>query len=368
MLSQVLDFQGDFVVLANLFGKKGKALLGVDISSTSVKVLELSRSDAGYRVEAYASEALPNNAIMEQNIHNDEEVGEAVKRALIKSRSGAKRAALAVAGSAVITKTIQMNANLSESEMDLQIRAEADQYIPYPLEEVSLDWEVQNTGVDETEAVAQVLLAACRSDTVERRKDAVEYSGLEAVVVDIEAYCTERAFELIRDHLDGDANEAVAIIDIGATMTTLSVLHNGVSIYTREQLFGGRQLIDDIMRRYSLSEQEAAAARDGDGLPGDYEDELLEPFRNAVVQQISRSLQFFFSSSQFNEVDCLVLAGGTATLAGLVDKVQEDMGLPTVVANPFRDMSVSSKVNVKLLSNDAPSLLVACGLAMRGFN
>lgn len=367
MLSQVLDFQGDFVVLANLFGKKGKALLGVDISSTSVKVLELSRSDSGYRVEAYAAETLPAGAIVEQNIHNDEEVGEAIKRALTKSRSGAKRAALAVAGSSVITKIIQMSANLSEAEMDLQIRAEADQYIPYPLEEVSLDWEVQQ-GLAGNDEIAQVLLAACRSDAVERRKDAVEYADLEAVVVDIEAYCTERAFELIRDHLEGDTNEAVAIIDIGATMTTLSVLHNGVSIYTREQLFGGRQLVDDIMRRYSMSEPEAAAARDGDGLPSDYEEELLEPFRSAVVQQISRSLQFFFSSSQFNEVDCLVLAGGTASLTGLVEKVQDDMGLPTLVANPFRDMAVSSRVNVKLLSNDAPSLLVACGLAMRSFN
>ncbi|WP_051219285.1 pilus assembly protein PilM [Oceanobacter kriegii] len=362
---QALDFQGDFVVLASLFGKKGKALLGVDISSTSVKVLELSHSDAGYRVEAYASEPLPNDAIVEQNIHNDEEVGEAIKRALTKSRSSASKAALAVAGSAVITKNIQMNANLNDAEMDIQIRAEADQYIPYPLEEVSLDWEIQGT-LENNEGVVDVLLAACRSETVERRKDAVEYADLEAAIVDIEAYCTERAFELIKPQLEDESQQTVAIIDIGATMTTLSVLHNGASIYTREQLFGGNQLIEDIMRRYGLNHPEAMLAKTGDGLPPEFEQDVLEPFRNAVLQQISRSLQFFFSSSPFNEVNSIVLAGGTAALDGLAEKVSEEMGMPTLVANPFRDMAVSSKVNVNVLSADAPSLLVACGLAMRG--
>jgi len=353
------------VVLASLFGKKGKSLLGVDISSTSVKVLELSHSDAGYRVEAYASEPLPHDAIVEQNIHNDEEVGEAVKRALAKSRSSTKQAALAVAGSSVITKIIQMNANLNDTEMDIQIRAEADQYIPYPLEEVSLDWEIQGKHAN-NDGVVDVLLAACRSETVERRKDAVEYADLKATVIDIEAYCTERAFELISPQLDEASQEVVAIVDIGATMTTLSVLHNGKSIYTREQLFGGNQLIEDIMRRYGLNAQEAALARNGEGLPDDYEAEVLDPFRTAVLQQISRSLQFFFSSSPFNEVGSIILAGGTSAMHGLAEKVNEEMGITTLVANPFRDMSVASKVSVGLLNADAPSLLVACGLAMRG--
>nr|WP_221797011.1 pilus assembly protein PilM [Oceanobacter mangrovi] len=351
--------------MASLFGKKGKSLLGVDISSSSVKVLELSHTDAGYRVEAYASEALPADAIVEQNIHNDEEVGEAIKRALAKSRSKAKKAALAVAGSSVITKVINMNAGLNDAEMDLQIRAEADQYIPYPLEEVSLDWEIQGV-LANNDSVVEVLLAACRSDTVERRKDAVEYADLEASIVDIEAYCTERAFGLISGQLEGDANDTVAIVDVGATMTTLSVLHEGSSIYTREQLFGGNQLTDDIMRRYGLTPQEAHLARNGEGLPDDYEQELLDPFRNAVVQQISRSLQFFFSSSQHNEVSSIVLAGGTASLPGLAERVTEEMGVPALVANPFKDMSLSSRVNAKLLAGDAPALLVACGLAMRG--
>ncbi|UTW50155.1 pilus assembly protein PilM [Bacterioplanoides sp. SCSIO 12839] len=353
--------------MASLFNKKSKALIGVDISSTSVKVLELSHNNGRYQVEAYASEPLPPNAIVEQAISNDEAVGEAIRKAVGRSRTSAKRAAIAVAGSAVITKTVQMSSKLSDDEMDLQIRAEADQYIPYPLEEVALDWEVQGES-DQVPDSVDILLAACRSETVERRKDAVEYADLEAGVVDVEAFCTERAFELLQGQLDGDDIETVAVLDIGATMTTLSVLHEGKSIYTREQLFGGRQLTEDIMRRYGLSEEEATRSKlDGD-LPDDYESEVLEPFRKAVVQQVSRSLQFFYSSSQFNDVDFVVLAGGTSAIPLLAENVEEDLGVATLIANPFMNMTLSQKVNASLLANDAPSLMIACGLAMRSFD
>lgn len=354
-------------MLANLFKKKSKALLGVDISSTSVKILELSHNNGRYQVEAYACESLPPNAIVEQSINNDEAVGEAIKRALARSRASARRAAIAVAGSAVITKVVQMNGNLGDDEMDFQIRAEADQYIPYPLEEVALDWEVQGPSAGGNDMV-DVLLAACRSETVERRKDAAEYANLEAGVVDVEAFCTERAFSLLQGQLDGDDIDTVAIIDVGATMTTLSILHEGKSIYTREQLFGGRQLTEDIMRRYGLSEEEASRAKIEGGLPDDYETEVLEPFRRAVVQQVSRSLQFFYSSSQFNDVDYIILAGGTASIPHLADQVQDAMGIATIVANPFVNMTLSQKVNPNLLNSDAPSLMIACGLAMRSFD
>ena len=354
-------------MLASLFNKKSKALIGVDISSTSVKVLELSRNNGRYQVEAYAAEPLPPNAIVEQAISNDEAVGEAIRKAIGRSRSSAKRAAIAVAGSAVITKTVQMSGKLNDDEMDLQIRAEADQYIPYLLEEVALDWEVQGES-DQVGDMVNVLLAACRSETVERRKDAVEYANLEAGVVDVEAFCTERAFELLQDQLDGEDIETVAVLDIGATMTTLSVLHEGKSIYTREQLFGGRQLTEDIMRRYGLTEEEALRSKLEGGLPDDYESEILEPFRKAVVQQVSRSLQFFYSSSQFNDVDFIVLAGGTSAIPMLAEHVEEDLGVATVIANPFVNMTLSQKVNANMLANDAPSLMIACGLAMRSFD
>ena len=232
---------------------------------------------------------------------------------------------------------------------------------------VALDWEVQ--GPSDIAGSVDVLLAACRLENVELRKDALEIGGLETGIVDIEAFCTERAYELIHTQLDdNDEIETVAVVDIGATMTTLSVLHQGKTIYTREQLFGGKQLTEEIMRRYGLSEEEGTRAKLDGGLPDDYESEVLDPFRDSVVQQISRSLQFFYSSSQYNDVDYIVLAGGTSSIIGLDQLTQEKLGISAIVANPFVNMTLSQKVNASMLNNDAPSLMIACGLAMRSFD
>ncbi|WP_156491886.1 type IV pilus assembly protein PilM, partial [Oleiphilus sp. HI0123] len=214
-----------------------------------------------------------------------------------------------------------------------------------------------------------ILLAACRKENVELREEALEIGGLTSKVIDIEAYAIERSFELVGSQIGVEGEEqTVAIVDVGSTMTTLSVLADGKTIYTREQLFGGRQLTEEIQRRYGLSFEEAGLAKKQGGLPDDYEREVLAPFKEAVVQQVARSLQFFFSSSQYNEVDYVVLAGGVASINGLVELVEEKAGIKTIVANPFVDMTLSSKVNASALSNDAPSLMIACGLAMRSFD
>ncbi|MCY1405156.1 Cell division protein FtsA [compost metagenome] len=354
--------------MLGLFNKTANTLLGIDISSTSVKLLELSRSGGRYRVEAYAVEPLPPNAVVEKNIAEIEGVGQALTRVLAKARSGGKNVAVAVAGSAVITKTIEMDAGLSEDELENQLKIEADQYIPYPLEEVAIDFEVQGLSPRNPER-AEVLLAACRKENVEVREAALALAGLTAKVVDVEAYALERAFALLESRLAGERGElTVAVVDVGATMTTLSVLHNGKTIYTREQLFGGKQLTEEIQRRYGLSFEDAGLAKKQGGLPDDYDSEVLLPFKQAVVQQVSRSLQFFFAAGQFSEVDCILLAGGTASLAGLDRLIEQKIGTPCVVANPFADMALASKVNAAALASDAPALMIACGLAMRSFD
>jgi type IV pilus assembly protein PilM len=351
-----------------LFGKKSNAMLGLDISSTSVKLLELSRSVDRYRVEAYGVEPLPPSAVIEKNIGDVEAVGEAIKRVVARSKSSVKQAAVAVAGSAVITKVIEMEAGLSGDEMESRIQVEADQYIPYPLDEVAIDFEELGPS-DRTPEQVEVLLAACRKENVEMRQAALEVGGLKAKVVDIEAYAMKRAFGLLTPQLGGDPDElVVAILDIGAAMTTLSVLTADRSVYTREQLFGGKQLTEEIQRRYGLSMEEAGRAKKQGGLPDDYESDVLQPFKEAVLQQVTRSLQFFFSSSQYDDVDCIVLAGGTASIPGLADMVENKLGTRTLVANPFLDMSVAARVDAEALANDAPAMMIACGLAMRSFD
>src|SRR5690554_3195079 len=303
--------------------RKSPPVLGLDISTTAVKLLELSKSGQRYRVESYAVEPLPANSVVEKNISDMEGVGEAIRRAVKKSGTRTKLAAAAVSGSAVITKVISMPANLSEDDMEAQIQLEADQYIPYPLEEVNIDFEVLGPSKDEADRV-DVLLAASRSENVDVRVAAIELAGLTAKIIDVEAYAMENAFALIADQMpDKGVGKTIAVVDVGATMTTLNVLHDLKTIYTREQVFGGKQLTEEIQRRYGLSYEEAGLAKKQGGLPDDYESEVLTPFREAVVQQVARALQFFFGASQYNAVDYVVLAGGTASIQGLTEMVEE---------------------------------------------
>ena len=354
--------------LGDLFKQKQPVVLGLDISSTAIKLLELGQSGDRMRVESYAVEPLPANSVIEKNIADVEAVGDAIKRAVKRSASRTKLAAVAVAGSAVITKIIAMPASLTEDEMEQQIELEADQYIPYPLEEVNLDFEVIGPSENDRERI-DVLLAASRSENVDIRIAAIELAGLKAKIVDVEAYAMENAFSLLIPQLpEQGIDQTIAVIDIGATMTTLNVMHDRKTIYTREQVFGGKQLTEEIQRRYGLSYEEAGMAKRQGGLPDNYIPEVLEPFKDAMTQQVSRSLQFFYGSSQYNNVDHIVLAGGSAMIPGIDEMIANKLGVHTSVANPFTNMTLASRVKAQSLSNDAPALMIAAGLAMRSFD
>ncbi len=351
------------------FSRKRCGLIGLDISSSAVKLLELSEQNDQFQVESYAVEPLPQGAVVEKTITDVESVGEAIRRAVRRAGTKSKQAAVAVGGSAVITKTITMPAGLSEEDIEAQIQLEADQYIPFPLEEVALDFEVLGPREDNPELV-EVLIAACRQETVDSRVGAVELGGLTPAVVDVEAFAMENAFGLLAAQLPPDAvDRAVAVVDVGATITTLHVIHKLRSIYTREQVFGGRQLTEEIMRRYGLDYEAAGRAKKDGSLPDDYLTEVLEPFKEAVVQQINRALQFYFSSTSRPEpVTHVVLAGGCAAIPGLDERVEKDLATPTSVANPFAAMSIAPKVDTRALAEDAPAMMIACGLALRRFD
>lgn len=350
-----------------LFRHKSPLLLGIDISSSSVKLLELSQSPQGYRIESYAIEHLPADAIRETEIKNVEAVGVAINHVVQRSHAHSKLAAIAVTGSGVITKVIQMNSLLSDSEIASQIQLEAERYIPYPLSEVNIDFQVLGPSNKNPDFV-DVLLAASRTEMIDTLVEVLNIGGLTTKVVGIEVYAIERAFGLIAEQLPSEGeHQTIAVIVLGATSMTLCVLHDRTTVYTREQIFGGKQLTEEIQRRYGLTYEEAELAKKQGGLPDDYMTEVLDPFKDAVVQQVSRALQFFFSSSEFSEIDHIVLSGGTASLLGLVRRVEEKLGIPTTVANPFSNMSVAPRVSVGALHLDAPSLLVCCGLALRSF-
>ncbi|MDD3352885.1 pilus assembly protein PilM [Zoogloea sp.] len=348
---------------------RARPLIGVDISSSSVKMVELSAAaGGGYRVERYAIESLPRDAVADGNIASLEAVGDAIRRGWRRLNTATKFVALALPASAVITKKIILPAGLRDQELEVQVESEANQYIPFALDEVNLDFQVLGPAASGTEE-DEVLIAASRKEKVEDRVAAAESAGLKALVMDVESYAALAAFELVQEQLpDRGEDKIIALVDAGANVMNVSVLRNGVQVYAREQAFGGFLLTQDIMRHFGLSLEEAEAGKRTGSLPESYETEVLRPFMDALALEVSRALQFFFTSTQFNQVDHIVLAGGCAVIAGLAETVTGRTQVNTLVANPFASMTLGSKIRPKNLAIDAPALLVACGLALRRFD
>ncbi len=352
-----------------MFGRKKSPLLGIDISSSVVKVLELSKKGENYTVESYSVEPLPVNAVIESRIENRDEVAGAIRRAVKRSGTKAKEAAVAVSANSAISKIVSFPASLSERELEENVLMEAENYIPYPLDEVRLDFEILGPSAADVDAV-NVLLAASRRENVDVRTEVVEKAGLKPRLVDVEAYTMENAFELIARQLPHHGQGlTVAVADVGATLTTLHVLVDGKIVFTREQTFGGRMLTEDIERHYGMSYQEAGRAKKDGSLPDDYGPKVLEPFKRSMAMTVTRALQFFFSAStQYQSIDHIILAGGCASIEGIDTIIEEETGTSTSIANPFAEMVLGSRVKIQALSNDAPSMMIACGLAMRSFD
>jgi type IV pilus assembly protein PilM len=360
----------NFDIPLDFLQTKTPPMIGVDISSSSVKMVELSEipKKGGFIVERYVIEPIAKDAISDGNINNLEAVSESIQRAWKRLGSRIKNVSLALPAAAVITKKILLPASLSEEDLEYQVESEANQYIPFALEEVNLDFQVIGPAPSDPEEV-EVLLAASRKGNVEDRVAVAQAAGLRVLVVDVEPYAAETAFEQIRAQLpDGAVDKCVALIDIGANVMNVNVLRNGQSIYSRDQQVGGNQLTQQIQGMFGLSAEDAESAKRNGGLPDNYENDVLTPFRESVVMEIARALQFFFTSTQYDEVDYIVLAGGCAVLPGMDDAVATRTQVSTMVANPFALMTLSSRIKPRQLQTDAPSLIVACGLAMRRFD
>lgn len=355
-------------MVLDIFKPRPTPLIGVDISSSAVKMVELGDAAKNMLVERYVIEPLAKDSVVDGNIVNLEATSDAIKRAWRKMGTRVKTVALALPAAAVITKKITVPAGQRDEELAVQVESEANQYIPFALEEVNLDFQVIGPAPSSPEEV-EVLIAASRKEKVEDRVAAAEAAGLKAVVMDVESYAAQTAYELVAKQLqDSGNNQTVALVDIGSTMMHINVLRNGQSVYMREQAFGGAQLTQEIQRRFGLSNDEAEMAKRNGGLPDSYESEVLQPFMDSLALEVTRALQFFFTSTQFNQVDNILLAGGCAVIPGLDETVAARAQVSTMIANPFANMAISSKIKSRQLLADAPSLLIACGLAMRRYD
>src|SRR5580765_697551 len=351
------------------FKTKYPALIGVDVSSTAIKLVELAEAGKGaYRLERYAIEPLVRDVVTDGNIANLDLVADALKRAHKRLGSRNRNVALALPAAMVITKKIIVPSGQREEELELMVEAEANQYIPFALDEVNLDFQTIGPAPNNPEE-SEVLIAASRKEKVEDRVAAAEAAGLKPRVMDVESYAMQQAFELISPTLPASGRDQnIALVDIGAHVTHFYVLRNGQFLFSRDQAFGGNQLTHDVQRAFNLSPEEAESAKKNAGLPENYDADVLQPFMETLALEVTRALQFFFTSTSYNQVDQVVLAGGCSLVPGLDELIAKRAGVNTIVANPFANMAVSDRIRPRQLATDAPLLLIACGLALRSFD
>src|SRR6266536_6029549 len=296
-----------------LLQTKSPPLIGVDISSSALKLVELSEVGKGsYRLERYAVEPLAKDIVSDGNIANLDQVSEALRRGYKRLGSRNRNIAMALPTAMVITKKIIVPSGQTEEELELQVEAEANQYIPFALDVVNLDFQILGPAPNNPEEV-EVLIAASRKEKVEDRVAIAEAAGLKPRVMDVESYATQEAFRLIAPALPASGRDQnIALVDIGAHVTHFYVLRNDQFLFSRDQAFGGNQLTYEIQRAFNLSPEEAESAKKNAGLPENYDVDVLQPFMETLALEVTRALQFFFTSTSYNQVDQIVLAGGCA--------------------------------------------------------
>jgi len=348
------------------FGYVNEAIFGLDISSTSVKLINIDKVDGKYIVQNYGVEPLAPGLVVEKNIRNIQGVVDAIKKVLDRSEINIQQVAVAIPSTSAITRIVKTRQNQSDDDIAAEIELDSDRYIPYPIDEVNFDFQVIGTSADDPE-FSDVLVVASRKENINVRVEAIEKAGLIPSIVEVDTFSLQRAFSMVFHQLPKQSSNVVALFDIGSSTTSMNVFDNSNLVYTREQAFGGIQLTQEIQERYGLTYQEAIMAKKYSDLPDDYSTEILEPFKERVAQQVSRACQFFFSSGEYNQVNHIVLCGGTSSIYGLDTMISKLLDTKTYIANPFVDMLLSSNVNVSLINDDAPSLMTCTGLALRNF-
>ena len=356
------------ISLGSLFGQSSPPLIGLDISTSGVRLVELADAGKGVlRLERYASEPLPRGVVVDGNIENIEAVSDAVLRVWKKSGTKVRHVALGMPPAAVITKKIILPAGLPEDQLEVQVESEASQYIPFALDEVSLDFDVIGPAANSLDDM-EVMLAAARREKVEDRVAIAEAAGLSATVMDIESYAARAAVVRATEGLPGSGSgQIVALFQIGAQSTHISVMLDGDTVYEREQPFGGTQLTQDIVRAYGLSFEEAEARKKAGDLPDNYGSDLLAPFLENAALEVTRAIQFFFTSTPYTRIDQIWLAGGCALVPGLLDIIASRTRIASSVVSPFKGMQLGPSVREQQLRSEGPAYLVACGLALRRF-
>lgn len=352
----------------DIFAPKAPPVLGVDISASAIKMVELSVDKKGMRLERYAVEPISEPLLTDGSVMNSDGLAAAIQACHNKLGSKIKGVATALPASMVITKVIRLARGLSDLEIEDQVAQDMSNTLPFSIDEANLDFQAGDDGVEDD---VPVFASAALRVRVEERVNAIEQAGLKAIIVDSEQLALIDAVEkyMDRNGLEGlDRN--ILIVDIGSSVTQFYILRNGEVIYSRESNFGGSQLTSDIQDRLGVSIDDARRIKMGAKESDNPElvRTLQDAFADAAAQEARRQIQLFTTSSHHAAVDTVFLSGGSVAIPGLSERVEEALSVTSRLLNPFEGMTIASNIDQDRLARESASLVIACGLAMRRFD
>ncbi|MBT5032615.1 MAG: type IV pilus assembly protein PilM [Proteobacteria bacterium] len=349
----------EYTAITSLFRKVKGPVLGVDIGTSAIKIVELAPSSGGsIKLTRWAIHSLPAGVITENTISNVDAVIDVFVSAVERESINAKRAVVAVSASHAVSSNITLPKHLSDDEMESLVELEASQFVPYPLEDVNLDFQVLGaSGLNPEDN--EVLAVACRREIIEDCVAVIEAAELEVQIVDIDTYALERVVAHACPSIG-----LVAVVDIGHASTHLGVFDGDQTLYSRYQAFGGKQLVDLVVQSFGVSDEEAKGLIGSENPPDGYQKDVLPQFVQMAAKEIARALQFFFSSGATSSVDRIIVTGGISQIPGLLKGVANEVGVSTIVLDPFANIQHS--FNSHHFVQNSGSLTVACGLALRG--
>ena len=349
------------------FLSKSKPLIGLDIGSSSIKAVELTKSKKGYQLTSFCYDSLSPDAVVDGAIMDSRGVAESIKRAFLIGRFKPKPIATGVSGHSVIVKRVVVPA-ATPNEVATSIQLDAEQYIPFDISEVNLDYQVVGPGITAAdEPGMEVVLVAAKKDKIQNHTNVISMAGQSPEVVDIDAFALQNAFEA---NYSTRENETVALLNIGASLMNINITKGGTPLFIRDVSVGGNQYTDILQKELQLNFQEAEDLKLGKSGGSEVEmvQPLLESITSMLIMEVQKTFDFFRETYPSETISRVLISGGTSHMLGLAERIQSTFSYPTEVLDPFRNIEVGPKVDSSKVASLGPALAVAVGLALRGFD
>jgi len=363
-----------------LFSRKKDVVIGVDVSATAIKLVELSKKKKGYALTAFANVPLPRDAIVENTVIDSIAVSQALLDAIEQSGTKVRNAAISVSGNALIVKVIQVPI-VTEFELESQIQFEADQHVPFDIEDVYSDFQILGENEDDPENM-DVVLVACKREIIDDYQLVLSEAGLNTSCVDCAVFAIENAAEELglldlssteleaAEALDDDmdmSEGAVALINIGANIININILREGQMAFVRDQFYGGQNLTEMVQKAHAVSFNAAEEMKKLNF--SEIDPNAMEEFYSGLSSEIGRSLDFYGANNAEYPVQSILLSGGCALIPNIEVEMYQRLGIETRVFNPFDYIDVSeSEFDVQAVKHAGPMMAVSVGLAMRSFD